>query len=416
MKIKKITLYLIVATLFTGCNNNENSEKIEPCKDIVLSRSQQNIIDSNAEFAFEYLKQTSEYFDNENIVISPLSINIELAMLANGAGDDTYNDIANAIKLPNTSPQELNSLYKHLIDELITADSHVDLSVFNGMWHPNEVNIKDTFASQIYENYDATIQPLDFEKSLLVKNIINQWSSDKTKGNINNIFEDDENLQDTKFILCNAVYFNGKWTIPFPKEKTVLAPFYNIDKTEHYVEIMTGNKDTYMAAFIESADVIKLPYGNRAFSMYVIVPNMSEYNYTNPQQFDKFINNLDFERWISIKKEMTSRQLYVMLPKFKVETNCKQIGLTTLKELIPVVMSPDMSKMTDDKINMIKIDQYNVLEVSESGTVASSVTKGDERETASGDNDYFWVNRPFIFLVEEQSTGAILFMGKVVKL
>ena len=412
-----ITLVLL-SLLLVGCseNNDMKNDNVEPCKDIVLSRSQKNIVDSQARFAFDFFKETSAWAGPQNMVISPLSLSIDLAMLANGAGDDTYNDIAKAIKLPNTTPDELNALYKTLVDELLEADSRVDLSISNGMWNNTDVNIKDAFATNITANYDATIQTLDFNDEAKTKKIINGWASKKTSGKITDIFGEKKITANSKLILCNAVYFNGRWDIVFDKNNTQKKPFNNIANLKYNVETMRSETSEFMFGSTETANILRLPYGNKAFSMYFIVPTFKEGdNGISQLLYDHFVKNLDYDWWISAKEKMNPKQLSITIPKFKIETQCPSIGLTILRDLAPLVLSPNLSRMTDSDINTIIIDQFNSIEVAESGTIAASVTK-IEGNISAAPVDIFQIDRPFIFLVEEQSTGAILFMGKVVKL
>ncbi|MDE5970744.1 MAG: hypothetical protein K2G74_07970, partial [Muribaculaceae bacterium] len=297
---------------------------------------------------------------------------------------------------------------------LLDADSRVDLSISNGMWNNTDVNIKETFTTNIMANYDATIQTLDFNDEAKTKKIINSWAFEKTKGNITDIFKDDNDISNSKFILCNTVYFNGKWTVPLKKELTQKNSFINIDNSHSNVETMVSEREGFLFCTTETADIIGLPYGNRAYSMYVILPKVKD-NIRHEIQYNKFIDGIDFDWWEETKKDMNYSSYEVFIPKFKIETNCPNIGLTTLTELSSIIFSHNMKNMTDSEIGRLQINQYNTIEVSENGTTATSVSEISSGIT-SAFSSKFIVDRPFIFLIEEQSTGAILFMGKVVKL
>ena len=420
-----IFLSALCGLLTVGCSSdsdgedNNNNSNNEPPVEITLSRSQQDIVDAEARFAFDFFKQTSVWAGNDkNMVISPLSLSIDLAMLANGAGEKTYQDIAAALHLPNATVDELNNLYEKLVGELLGADRKVELSIANGMWSDNNVSIKDGFVNNIKKHYTADIQSLDFSDDAGSRNAINRWASEKTRGKITNIFDDNENIELTKFILCNALSFNGKWTVPFDKKSTQQWDFTNIDASKSIVGMMfnADSKHIYSYASTESAEIVCLPYGNRSFSMYVILPSVGDADTPYGQVYESFIENIDYDWWTASKKQMTNEnRLTVCLPKFKIETMCPLIGITTMHELENVVLAPDMSLMTDEGMNMLRVDQYNTIEVSENGTVAASVSKGQGLDAALPAT-FVNVNRPFIFLIEESSTGAILFMGKVTKL
>ncbi|MDE6062645.1 MAG: hypothetical protein K2G00_07840 [Duncaniella sp.] len=417
-----IFLTALCGMLAVGCSSDNDSEEAnnEPPKEITLSRSQQDIVDSQARFAFDFFKQTSAWAgNNKNMVISPLSLSIDLAMLANGAGERTYQDITAALHLPNATVDELNELYEKLVGEMLSADRKVELSIANGIWSDNNISIKDGFVNNIKNHYTADIQSLDFSDEIGSKNAINRWASEKTKGNISNIFDQNELLSNTHLIVCNALSFNGKWTVPFDKKHTRQVSFTNIDNRKTKVDMMIAEEvsNTYSHVLTESAEIVRLPYGNRTFSMYILLPSVEDKEGNYEQIYDHFIENLDYDWWVGSKGQMThgNRPITVHLPKFRVETLCPMIGLTILPNLSNITLDPDMSIMTESDINMLALDQYNSIEVTESGTVAASVSKGglinyDSLVT------FVNVNRPFIFLIEEGSTGAILFMGKVTKL
>ncbi|MDE7475091.1 MAG: hypothetical protein K2M71_05635 [Duncaniella sp.] len=416
-----IFLSALCGILTVGCSSDSDGEEAnnEPPVEIALSRSQQDIVDAEARFAFDFFKHTSVWPDcGDNMVISPLSLSIDLAMLANGAGEKTYQDIAAALHLPNATVDELNNLYEKLVGELLGADRKVELSIANGMWSDNSVNIKDGFVNNIKKHYTADIQSLDFSDDAGSRNAINRWASEKTRGKITNIFDEDGNLGATKLILCNALSFNGKWTAPFDKNTTQRLSFTNINNHKSTVDMMIKSHvvHTYSHVLTENAEIVRLPYGNRTFAMYVILPSVEDEEGNYEQIYARFIENLDYDWWVESKGQMTDdKSISIHFPKFKIETKCPLIGITTLHELNDVVFNPDMSMMTDSFINLLRLDQYNTIEVTENGTQAASVTKGDLMASAPL-STFVNVNRPFIFLIEEGSTGAILFMGKVTKL
>ncbi|MCM1076980.1 MAG: serpin family protein [Bacteroides sp.] len=407
---------LLLGLLFVGCSSDDDGYNDSPVE-IVLSRSQQGIVDSQVRFAFDFFKQTSEWAGNEeNMVISPISLSVDLAMLANGAGEKTYRDILTALHVPDATTEELNVLYRNLVNDLLRADRKVYLTHSNGMWSDKNVDIKDDFVKNIKDYYSADIKSLDFADSNGSKNAINRWAAEKTNGMIANIFNDDQDLTSTKFILCNALSFAGEWTHPFDKKKTQRQTFSNINDSQSTVDMMISQDIKFPYVSTETAEIVGLPYGNRSFSLYVILPSVGNDDESYEEVYNSFIENLSYEWWAESKEKMTdSELLYVCLPKFKIKTDCPMIGATTLHELKDVVFGPDMSLMTDSPLNMLNINQNNIIEVTETGTVAAVVTKDDLTMTAPLVKS-MKANRPFIFLIEEQSTGTILFMGKVVKL
>lgn len=407
----------LLCMLCVACSDNEGTENgvDTPRKDIVLSRSQQDIVDSQARFAFDYFKAVSEWKKcPDNVVISPLSLSYDLAILANGAGEQTYADIMTTIKAPNTTPDELNSLYRMLTDELLKADGKVKITIANALWNRQEFPIRDEFSNCIAKNYDAVVEELDFHNQDKVKSTINHWASDKTNGKITKVISDGTDLSDYMFILCNALYFNGEWATAFDKAQTKKMAFTNIDGSESSVMTMTCDETSYSYIHNEVAEVVKLPYGNGAFSMYVILPGGINENPKDQQDLDQFITGFDYDWWVATKANMLSSFMRVYMPKFKVETKCPSIGSEYFTSLKPITETGKYNLMSAKLVSGLSIDQYNTIEVTESGTEAAAVTTtGGYLVSLPGK---MHIDHPFIYLIEEQSTGTILFMGKVTKL
>ena len=425
MKIKYLFLLSsLLCILATACSD---SDEVTPGKtdnkrkDIVLTRAQQDIVDSQAKFAFNFFKRTSEYVGNEdNFVISPLSLSIELAMLANGADDPTYRDISSAMNLADTDLDELNRLYKTLSDELPKMDSGVELCMANAMlsnsYIPCQIKIKDEFKNLIHSNYNADVQAINFNDKENSLNIINDWAAEKTNGKINSIIDDINGSE--ILILANATYFKANWSTPFDKSLTDMDTFFNIDNTETMVETMHTDQGRYQYVSLDDVEVVRLPYGNEAYSMYVIVPKSDASGTDSKSQFDEFTENLSYTWWRNIKNNISNHSIKISMPKFKNESKYESIGMTFFPELSSVVYHPELKRMTDNETGVIFINQSTVLEVSEEGTEAAAVTIAEIMGGSISNVPPIEMNidRPFIYLIEEQSTGAILFMGHVVKL
>ena len=412
-----LSVAIMSATMAVSCSSDDEPAQGNELKEIVLTRGQQDAVDSQARFAFDYFRRTAEYLDQtENISLSPLSLSIDLAILANGAGEDTYRELTKATHLPDISVGELNELYSHLIHDLLSMDNKVSLCLSNALWHSQEVSIKPGFASDVQAYYGGCpISTLDFNNTELTRNTINAWAAEKTNGMIDEYFKRGSTFKSRKFILGNAVCFNGEWKNGFDKALTKKRNFTNIDKSQSYVETMGCNAHFDLAKVRNFADVIALPYGNGAFSMYIIVPAVDRHSGELLVSFDQMESQIDYDWWVNTKKAMYPQDVNLLLPKFKVKSDLNSIGTAFFPELAPVMFSPDLTKMTDAKDVVLMIDQSTSIETSETGTIASSVTFVSGMDYASPSYD-FNVNRPFIYLIEEQSTGAILFMGHVVKL
>jgi len=253
--------------------------------------------------------------------------------------------------------------------------------------------------------YDAEVRNLDFRNPKSV-DIINQWCSDKTNKRITEIIS--EINPNARLFLMNALYFKGTWVNSFDKTYTVKEDFTALSGSKSKVDMM-NQEATFNYTEEEDFQLAELPYGNEAFSMVVMLPNEDK----TPDDIIAKLNASNWELW---NNRLSRNTLRIKLPKFKLEyerdlkDDLKDMGM-----IVPFnEREADFTNMGPDLfIGLVK--QKTFVEVNEEGTEAAAVTIVG-METNAGPGSYtipFHVNRPFIYLIKEKSTGVILFMGKV---
>lgn len=407
----------LAVTSITSCSNNDEPGITErpkkERKDIVLSRGEQEMVNSHADFAFDFFKelnkQTSD--ENENTIISPLGVTIDLSIFANAVDDESYDEFLKLMKLdPATTRAQMNDLCKRLVDELLVIDTQVDLKVANSIWTNPRYTVKDEFIDEVTAKYSAPVQSVDFADKSSEK-IINGWVNNATGGLIKEIHKVNPGFI-TISKLCNALYFNGEWSYKFNRDQTTKRDFKNIDGTISSVPMMKGTTNTYNI-HDDDRSVVAVPFGNGAYSMYFILPDEG-------QDFDKNIASLDFESWTRYKQSFYNKSVTMVIPRFNID--CKVELMETLGEMglkryqaaettLPYMFLESIG------LDYILATQFCSIKLEENGvesTVASVVETGQYILPAPLDE--LILDRPFMFLIEEKSTGAILFMGKVVKL
>jgi len=403
--MKTFNFIIILVFLLAGCtNNNEPLPIPEDAKAIQLQSGLEKRISQDNEFAFDIFKRTIAESGETNVFISPLSISIALGMLRNGAAGITRTEIDSTLKMMDLSNTEINEYYKVMQSTLPGIDPTTKLNIANSLWYRTGVVVKPDFLSTNTNYFNAEVRELDFSQTW-AKDTINNWCARKTNNLIKEVL--DEVPSNAIMYLINAIYFKGIWRKQFEKKNTSETNFTT--QTNQTVRVnMMYQKDTFLYAQDENAQYLDLAYGNKAFSMTVILPNSGKTT-------DDLLNVLTLEKWNQTLDKLTSKEVEVYLPRFK--TKCKFV---MNNELIGMGMKSafyvpaNLSNMIDGGnllISRVLHDTY--VEVTEEGTEAAAVTVVEIKYTAMPEIPVFRVDKPFVFVIREKSTGVILFMGKM---
>lgn len=400
------------AVAVTSCDKNSNTEfgnLPEPAK-IELRAAEKKMLKSDQAFAFEFFANVfdEEAADkDENFMVSPLSLSMALAMTWNGADGDTKSAIQNTLKMNNYTDDELNGYYKKLKEALLQTDPSTKLSIANSIFTNKFVAIKPDFVRTNQSFYNATVQPVDFELPT-TKDVINQWASDNTNGLIKEVI-DKTNVYDLMYLL-NAIYFKGIWTTKFDAGNTSQKPFTYENGTRKNVDMMQQTAQFNYTAD-KTVQVVQLPYGNQSFSMLVLLPQEGK------KLTDVLAATQQVDYWTNLKSGLRGTEVDLSLPKFKTEYGKKLNDIMEKMGMgIAFSNAADFSRMSDYPAVISFVRQDTYISTDESGTEAAAVTTiGMEFTSAipTPQKVTFNANRPFIYVIQENSTGAILFMGAV---
>ncbi|MDE5826410.1 MAG: serpin family protein, partial [Duncaniella sp.] len=342
-----------------------------------------------------------------NFMVSPLSGQFSLGMLANGAQGKTLDEITAA--LGSYSLDELNELNRRLLTELPKADKKTTLRTANSAWLNKGFNVLPTYSRSVADFYRAETATLNLSTNESMK-MINDWCTSKTDGMIPTILK--EPYDDTiAFVLLNALYFKGEWQKPFETQNTISKDFNNADGTVSKVATMCKS-EVMQYLKTEKYELVRMNYGNGAYAMTLLLPAEDSSLSNALQTVTPYI-------WSMWKRLRVMKDCKLEMPKFSIETYLeldkyfKSIGI---KEVYDSEKA-DLSAMSDKNICLTKSDQFTRIDVDEKGTVAAAVTELEGWYTdIVHESVEFHVNRPFAFVIEETSTGAILFTGRVNKL
>jgi serpin B len=403
--MNRIIMTLAALAVMTACEVNE-SDKPDETGTVDLRKKSAEIIEADQQFAFELFEEVCALSDKENIMISPLSVSYALGMALNGADGTTLDEFFSMLHLEELSNQEVNESYKDLMAQLVQLDDQVQFSIANSIWYKLGFAVLEEFISTNQEYFDAAVRELDFNDPEAV-DIINSWIEDKTNDKIQDML--DFIPSNAVMYLINAVYFNAKWKYQFDKEDTHPGNFNLSDGSTHEAEFMKM-RGTFNYTVNDDFRAVELPYGDSSFSMVVILPR-DEVN------VDTLIGEMNAERWDGWFTFPNITEIDIELPRFKygwkdlLNDPLKNLGL-----LEAFTGGADFSRiLAGGGIFISRIIHQSFIDVQEEGTEAAAATIIEFRETSYPSIPNFRADRPFLYVIKENSTGAILFMGKVGK-
>lgn len=403
MKTEFLTLILVIVLTYTGCSN-QNGTVGDP-GNIVLNEKSLQLVKADNSFSFNLFSKIPEDHQH-NMMVSPISVSLALSMTLNGANGDTKTAMQKALGLEGLTQDEINQIYLDLFNALKKADPKVVLNIANSIWIRKEFPVLASFTDANKKYFDASVENLDFDQAAL--NTINNWVNTKTNGKIPAIL-DNISAEEIMFLI-NAIYFNGKWQYQFDPAKTV-----NSDFSLTGGQIVSVPMMKMKAKFAYSEQVgykaLKMPYGRGKFQMVILLPDQGN----NPEVI---AGQLDRTKWEALTSSLDNPvEIDVWFPRFQFSWD---IGLNQILSDMGMAVAfsgtdADFSKINADyQLFITKVIHKTFIKVDEEGTEAAAATSVGIGVTSMPANPLeFHVNRPFLYAITEEDTGAVLFIGKV---
>lgn len=401
--MKNVYLYLLVIIGCASCSkNNENTNGGE---ELVLTAAEQQRVEADNKFTLKLLKELGGAPTDSNLLFSPLSISMAIAMTSNGTKGQTLEEIRTAMEFSGSTEEEINSYYKKLLSKLPVLDPAVNLKIANSIWYRNGFTPIPAFLQTNRDNYKATVEALDFNNpSVLDK--INSWVNNNTNGKIPTIL-DEPISPDVVMYLINAVYFKSSWKYQFDKTKTTKAVFYSTGSGQVQADFM-ATKAKFKTAWFADGTVLELPYGNDKYSMLIFLP-------PSGKTVQDVISIADLTKWNTWTGNLVEKDIQVYLPKFKFSYGIKLNDvLVYLGMKRAFSFLADFTRLNaDGGLYISKVMHKTFIDVNEEGTEAAAATAVEIGKYSSGGSDAITINRPFLFAIREMKTGLILFNGVV---
>ena len=409
--MNKLLLLLVSAAFagaFTSCDPEPAPGPEEnPYKKLTLDTRQAEYVSEGTAFSLSFLNEVQKAADKD-YVISPLSMQFLLGMILDGAKNETADQICNMLGYGKGEIKEVNKYCRTMLDQLPKLDKCTKLAIANAIIVDEGWPLLASYKKDVKDFYDAEVSNLDFSKTKESADAINKWCSDHTEGLIPKIL--DETDPDMLAYLLNALYFKSKWSSPFTKSLSAKEDFTYAGGKVGKVKMMKDERETgYMTTAFCSG--VKLPYGNGAFSMIVLRP-------AEGKDVSDVTKWLVSNSWDKIRGSFSERTVNLWLPSFETKFHINLNDILSQMGM-PDAFDPakaDFRNMSDYALCLSFVNQDAIIKVDEDGTEAAAISSAGMYKNTSVSMPeppvVFHADKPFIYLIVEKSTGAILFAGR----
>ena len=370
------------------------------------------VVDANNQFSIDLYQQISKQAKQaeNNVFFSPYSLSTAIAMLYTAAEGETKQQIQNTFHYP--TPAILNPNSAALYNQFDKPNPNYDLSTVNDLWMRQGLSPNQNYLDTVKRYYGGQVTNLDFaSRPEPSRQAINKTISNHTKQMIPELLPEGSIKSSTAAVLTNAVYFKSEWAQPLGLRGST-QPFYNLNGTTTDTNFMYSIESfDYMED--ERVQVVELPYKGDELSMLVVLPKSKE-----AAAMQKLIANLSTAQINKWTERLESKEIFLNMPKFKLEQIYKMESILTEMGM-PIAFSnkADFS-LFNDKLPLAvdSVIHKAVVEVDEKGTVAAAATSIVITPISASYNAEFTADHPFMFMIKDNKTDAILFLGQVNKL
>ena len=368
------------------------------------------VVEGNNKFALNLYQNLKT--NEGNLFLSPYSISTALAMTSAGARGQTEKQMAQALCFAPMKSEEFHKEFGEIIKQLNASGEKggYELVVANALWGQKDYKFLPEYLSIVKTNYDGNLDEVDFKtQAEAARNKINAWVENKTKDKIKELIKQGMLDSETRLVLTNAIYFKGKWASQFKPDQTQDSLFTLLDGKKISVPTMFQKAD-FGYSDINDMQVLEMPYVNKDLSMVVLLPKKAD-------GVGAIEKKLTIDNLASALAGLRKKEVLVFFPRFKMTSEfelAKVLGAMGMPDAFS--SKADFSGMTGSKDLFISAVVHKAyVDVNEEGTEAAAATSvGMKLTSIEAPPPVFKADHPFIFLIRDNQTGSILFMGRVI--
>lgn len=372
------------------------------------------IVGGNNAFALDLYQQLKG--QPGNLFFSPHSISTGMGMVYAGARGATERELASTLhfNLPQT---DLDPAFAQLAARLKSLQHwhHLSLLPANSLWYQRDHSFTPAFMNLVHTHYQGEERPVDFRQAAAAAGQeMASWIERRTGGRLKGAVSPDLLTPETRLALCDTIYFKGQWASPFKRSHTQPGPF-SITTNQTVTVPMMRQKAEFKLARVDcgdnlSVELLELPYYGRDLSMIVLLPRQVD----ELHELERQLNAASLQEWLAELDKGSPHTTHISIPRFTITRNIdlkkelSSMGVTTLCDA-----RADLSGM-DGSTNLYISDLLHqaFVEVNEHGTEAAAMTLALAK--TKGMDDRFLADHPFIFLIRDNASGSILFLGRMV--
>ena len=408
--MKKLILILGTALLLSpACSkidreDNLRSSDLKPVVPIQLTKSDLGVRDASNDFGLNTFRLL--YGDGKagDVAFSPLSLSLALAMAAEGAEGQTWQQFADVIGWDTATKEEVGAYYQKMVEGLVKADESVQFTSANSFWVRKNLQLRSAYSSLLKDYFQAESNEVDFSLPATLEQI-NKWCSDKTEGKIPQMLSELD--PDTALMLINALLFKAPWALTWDIEKDrnfTAASGTKVKKDYLYVK---DQQLTY--GDFGDFELVRAPYGNTAYQMDIILPKEGK-------TLTEILPQVESE---AVNYSLKPTEVTLHLPKWSTDYSTGDALIPALKAqdlTLPFDrQKADFSGISEQPLYINLIQQKVKIDVTEKGTEFAAVTVVGFLDNSVGPVTYpkvtVDVNRPFAYTIRETTSGTILLLG-----
>ncbi|XP_051162786.1 uncharacterized protein LOC127282533 [Leptopilina boulardi] len=349
-----------------------------------------------------------------NMLISPISTKLALIYLYEGAQGKTAQELATGLHLP-INRAVTRDKFTSILQSLQTKNPDYTLNVGTRIYIDSAVQLRQRYAAIVKMFYATDVLSANLSNTHAVADSINNWVNNVTENNIQKIIEDENSLRGSVMVVVNALFFKGTWDRhPFSPKATRMGKFFPTETYSVDVPMMHSYARFYYSSSSESeldAKILRIPYSGQKYAMYFILPRKTN-------SLDTLVEKLNSQAFSKQTWLMQDMSMAVVIPKFKfdftshLESTLKEMGIQDIFEDSATLTGILRTSSASPQLSVSEIVQKSGIEVNEKGTAAYVATEIQISNKIG--EETFIANRPFVFYIEDETSGTILYMGKVV--